>query len=917
MLTVKVPPWGLGLVPTHLRDLALERETRAGLGIDYTAFGSSVSACFERAARLYPHQTAVCCRSGDISYAELNAGANRLAHRLLESGGNVGERVAILMPQDRRIFLAIIATLKAGRIVLVLNGGDPPARMRLLLDDAEPTIILTVDSHWEQAQELAGSKIDVISVDMLLPGTEESPKIEIGPDDIAFLVYTSGSTGQPKGVMVTHGLILRNAHNLAGAADIVPEDRILLLASLGGSQALATTWSTLVNGATLMSFPVEENGVTGLAEWLTKQRVSLFVSASSLFRHFMKSIDTGTRFPDIRLVRLASDPATREDFEKVLAHFPKSILMHSIGLTETGQLAYMTLTRDAVVGEGRLPVGRPFDGVDLRILDEEGRDCPSGTIGTISAGVRYLAAGYWRDPVMTAKCFFEGPGGTRVYRGGDLAFVNDDGLIVLAGRKDATYKIRGQRVDLTEVERGLSGIPGVGDVAVVAAPRPNGEPCLAAYVVSSPGLTSRRLRTAARARMARHLVPSFFVLIEALPRSANGKVDRTQLRDHARPLLRDATSSLPATETEALMVRIWAEALDLADVGRMEDFFELGGDSLVATVIAARLHEMKRVELDFGAFVEFPILKDFAALVDETRPNPNALPLSCLKPNEPAPLSVVQEYYWRRSLDPTRSSGLTMAAAGRIEGPLDIKVLRQSLNDVAARHDILRTRFEAGQRPDGIPIQSVQPPGEVPLPFVDLSKMSDAETRFEALLDEERVRHFDLSAAPPVSFKLLRLRSDFHVLLRSAHHIVIDGPSWNIFLQDLAHIYDARLRGKDPSLPPLAIQYADYSAWERERWRRGGEPLHQAAAWWKRELEEVPRPPESGWLAAYMRREPAGDLSPDDWSIPWGLESDTSERLDRLGRVLNATYFAVRLAGVVPVCAMATGQDKVLLAAVL
>jgi hypothetical protein len=194
--------------------------------------------------------------------------------------------------------------------------------------------------------------------------------------------------------------------------------------------------------------------------------------------------------------------------------------------------------------------------------------------------------------------------------------------------------------------------------------------------------------------------------------------------------------------------------------------------------------------------------------------------------------------------------------------------------------------------------------------------MSDAETRFEALLGEERKRNFDLSAAPPVSFKLLRLRSDCHVLLRSAHHIVADGPSWNIFLQDLAHIYDARLRGEHPSLPPLAIQYADYSAWERERWRRGSKPLHEAAAWWRRELEDVPRPPESGWLTAYVRREPAGELSSDDWSIPWGLELNTSERLDRLGRFLNATYFAVRLAGLIPVCAMATGQDKVLLAAV-
>ncbi len=337
--------------------------------------------------------------------------------------------------------------------------------------------------------------------------------------------------------------------------------------------------------------------------------------------------------------------------------------------------------------------------------------------------------------------------------------INAKGQLEFVGRQDARIKIRGNRIELSEVEGALRRLPGVEQALVDTMERENKEPLLVGYIVTDDGhsWSRARLRTQLRSLVPNYMVPSMFLLLESFPLTANGKVDRTQLRERARPLLRDATSGLPATETEALMVRIWAEALDLDGVGRMEDFFELGGNSLVATVIAARLHDMMRVDLDFGAFVEFAILKDFAAFVDQTRPNPHALSFSCLKLNEPAPLSVVQEYYWRRSLDPTRSLGLTLAAAGRIEGLLDINVLRQSLNDVAARHDILRTRFEPGQRPDDIPVQSVQPPGDVPLPFVDLSEMSDAETRVGALLDEERKRHFDLAAAPPVSFKLLRL----------------------------------------------------------------------------------------------------------------------------------------------------------------
>ena len=1001
--------------------------------------GGALPAAFEQAVLLHHARPALGAGRWQPTYGELNAAANRLAHALLRRSGTSGGQVAILMQHDTPAIAAVLAVLKAGKIAAVLNPTHPPARLRQLMEDIEPALIITDIVHLDLASEIAGPACAVIRFeDESGQGPAHNPSLVIGGDETACLVYTSGSTGRPKGVMKTHRQLMHSAYVQTDAMGYTAHDRIPLFGSLGSGQGINLMWGALLNGAQLCPFPMIDVGITGLRAWMIDQQITVYLSSASIFRHFAKTLDDGVTFPLVHVVRLSSESVTSDDFKLFQKHFShRCVLVHALSSSETSIVAVWRSSAGVNAPEGRLPVGTPSSGTDILILDEIGRPVGRGEIGEIVVKSRYLAAGYWRQPVLTEERFSGTLGGVRQFRTGDMGRINakgrlefvgrhdarikirgnrielsevegalqrlpgvkqavvdtmrreknepvlvgyivtDDGhswsrarlrtelqslvphymvpskflllesfpltssgkidreklrqiypsferedddrvadLIVFAGRKDATYKIRGQGVDLTEVDRGLSAIPGVRDVAAVAAPRLNGEPCLVAYVVSSPGLTSRRLRTAARALMGGHLVPSFFVFIEALPRSANGKVDRTQLRERALPLLRNATSSLPATETEALMVRIWADALDLDGVGRMDDFFELGGDSLVATVIAAQLHDMMRVDLDFGTFVEFPILKDFAAFVDETRPNSNALSLSCLKLNEPAPLSVVQEYYWRRSLDPTRSIGLTRAAAGRIEGPLDINVLRQSLNDVAARHDILRTRFEAGQRPDDIPIQSVQPPGDVPLPVVDLSDMNDVETHVKAMLDQERKRHFDLFAAPPVSFKLLRLRSDCHVLLRSAHHIVTDGSSWNIFLQDLAHIYDARLRGKDPSLPPLAIQYGEYSAWERERWRRGGEPLHQAATWWRHELEEMPRPPESGWLAAYMRREPAGELSPDDWSIPWGLESDTSQRLDRLGRVLNATYFAVRLAGVVPVCAMATGQDKVLLAAV-
>jgi amino acid adenylation domain-containing protein len=897
--------------------------------------GSALLAAFDQAVLLHQARPALGASHWQPTYGELNAAANRLAHAILRRSGTSEGQVAILMQHDTPAIASVLAVLKAGKIAAALNPTHPPARLRQLMEDIEPALIITDIVHLDLASEIAGPACAVIRFeDESRQGLDHNPSLVIDADQTACLVYTSGSTGRPKGVMKTHCQLMHSASLQSDAMGFTADDRIPLFASLSSGQGINLMWTALLTGAQLCPFPMIDVGVTGLRAWMMDQQITAYLSSVSIFRHFAKTLEDEVKFPLVHAVRLGSESATSDDFKLFQKHFSHPcVFVHPLSSSETSIIAVWRSSVGDTAPEGRLPVGTLSSGTEIVISDEIGRPVGRGEIGEIIVKSRYLAAGYWRQPVLTAERFSGPLGSVREFRTGDMGRINANGQLEFVSRQDARVKIRGNRIELSEVERALQRLPGVKRAVVDAMIRENKEPVLVGYVATNDGhsWSRARLRTELRSLVPDYMVPSKFVLLENFPLTSSGKVDREKLRqiypsfewENGDQVVaagrKDATCEIrdaPATETEALIVRIWAEALDLHCVGPMEDFFELGGDSLAATVIAARLHDTMHVNVDFGAFVEFPILKDFAAFVDQTRPNPNALPLPCLNPNEPAPLSVVQEYYWRRSLDPTRAIGLTRAAAGRIEGALDINVLRRSLNDVAARHDILRTRFEAGQRSDGIPIQSVQPPGDVPLPLVDLSEISDAETCVEAMLDEERNRHFDLSAAPPVSFKLLRLRSDCHVLLRSAHHILTDGPSWNIFLQDLAHIYDARLRGKAPSLPPLAIRYADYSAWERGRWRRGDQPLHEAAAWWRRELEEMPRPPESGWLAGYMRREPLGELNPGDWSMPWGLDSETSERLDRLGRAVKATYFAVRLAAVVPVCAMATAQDKVLLAAV-
>lgn len=894
-------------------------EPRGSVRIDYTSIGQTISSCFQQAAELHPHRTAISCRLGEITYAELNAGAKRLAQGIISSGGDIGDRIALLMPQDRRIFLAMIAALKVGRIVLILNVQDPEARTRQLLKDAEVTNILTIDDYLQQAQLLAPST-PVISIDQALDASPaHAPEPELGADDTAFIVYTSGSTGYPKGVMQTHGHTLRDAYDVKQAANISPEDKVLLVASLWGAQALSTTWLTLLNGATLVSFPAAEHGVTRLAEKIVEQNVSVFISASSLFRHFVKVLDGSACLPSVRMVKLSADAATREDLEAARRFCPAASLMHAMGCSETGHLVYKLFSRDAVVEAGALPLERPFDGVNLRIVDEEGRDRPLGEVGTISANIRYLAAGYWRDPLLTEQCFFEGPNGTLVFRGGDLAFFDENRQLRLSGRKDTTYKIRGQRVDLGEVERGLLSLSGVADAAVVVTPV-SGESRLIAHVVPHKGysLSSINLRNSARAVLARHLLPSLFVITDSLPRSANGKVDRTELRGRvpASPYENRTRSRANRTVSEPFMVTLWKEAFDLDYIGSSEHFFELGGDSLTAAVIGARLHESFGVSVNFDAFVAHPVLEDFAAFVDKMREKVGlrtTSPVVRTVRNEPAPASAVQHHYWFSSIAPSHSVRHTRAAAARIEGSLNLHALQNSLDEVVARHDTLRTRFE---KRDTVIRQIVEPPAPVSMALIDVSSESDAEARAEALLDEEGQRRFDLSAGPPISFKLVRVRSDCHDLVQSSHHIISDGPSWGIFLRDLAQSYQGQMRGPSGKLPALFCQYADYAIWERERWLQGSSRLRQEVEWWRQELKTVASYESRLW-EPYMRGEPAQKLTPDDWTIRWGLDGQTSQDLDRLGRELNTTYYALRLATVVPVLASACRTNKVLVNAAL
>ncbi|MEP0322278.1 AMP-binding protein [Bauldia litoralis] len=874
----------------------------------------SLPAAFGRTVREHPDRVAVACGTDRMTYSDLDRAANRLAHRLIAIG-DPGDRVALLLPHDRLIFVALLAVLKAGRIIVVLNPGDPLPRHHQLLDDCQPVAVLTTADLLAQAGQIGGARSPAIDVAASLHGfSETAPEMAIDTDAIGQLVYTSGSTGRPKGVMKSHGHSLFNGRGLWRALDLTPDDRIALVASLWGGQGANTMWTALLGGATLAVFPATENGVTGVGDWINEAGVTIFASASSLFRHLTRTLSDTAEFPSVRVVKLSADAATWQDIAACARHFPNARVMNAMGSAEVGNLAFAMISSDGPLPKGPLPVGRCFDGLEIRILDDHGRNCPAGTVGAITVRGRHLATGYWRDADLTASHFAVDPDGWRTFRSADLGRVDGDGMLVLAGRSDLTYKIRGQRVDIAEAEKGLSELPGVDAAAVVAVPGPRDELQLVAYVVPRPGAqpSIRKLRSVSRGTMPRHLVPSLFVVLEDLPRTGNSKIDRQRLREIVPSARREPAP--PVTDTEKLLIRLWEEAFDIEVVGRLDDFFDLGGDSLIAATIAARLHASYGIELGFDIFVDHPVLAEAAATIETMRDVVQVLddePLVAVPRDHPIPLSLLQEPYWR-SRPAARSGRQTRVGVAQIDGPLDVAVLRDSLDRVVARHELLRTRFSLR---DGVPVQVVEPARAVPMAMVDLSGAEDAEVATEDFLRGERSRVFDLQAAPAVVFTLVRLREDRYLFVRANHHILPDAPSWNLFFRDLAEIYEARIADEEPSLPALPVQYADFSVWQRRAWRRDGERFMKTFEWWK---EQFLRPdlPEAVVLKSCLRDKPAGALTTSDWRTEWGFDLATSERLDALGREESATYYVVRLAALVPVLALAAGHDAVVVGGV-
>ncbi|MFH8369395.1 non-ribosomal peptide synthase/polyketide synthase [Streptomyces sp. NPDC018031] len=826
---------------------------------------------FAEQARRAPDAVALCDGDRRVGYRQLADWSDRLAARLVAGGLAAEERVALLMDRSAELVVAQLAVLKAGGAYLPVDTRAPEERRRDLLARAGATVRLTAGEV--AAARTAGP-----------PGPAGPPA---DPDRLAYVMFTSGSTGEPKAVAVRHRDVASlgtDSRFAGGVCAAVP-----LHSPAAFDAATFEVWAPLLTGGRVVVAPDGPMDAAMLRRLTAEEGLTALWLTAGLFR--LLSQDAPDCFTGLRQVWTGGDVVPAAAVRRVLAACPGLTVVDGYGPTETTTFATAFALADAAAVPGTVPIGHPLDDMRAHVLDAALRPVPPGCAGELFLAGEGLARGYLGRPGETAARFLAdpcGPPGARMYRTGDLARRHPDGTVEFLGRADDQVKIRGFRVEPGEVEAALAARPGVADVAVaVREDRPGGRR-LVAYVVGPAGQDPEGLAEFARRTLPDYLVPAAFVPLPALPLSGNGKVDRAALPAPAPDTGAERdTPAEPRTDAERRTVEIFAEVLGADRPGVRDDFFRLGGDSILSIRLASRLAEAFGTDLSPREVFTHPTPAALAGLL--TTPDTGATGRGAVVPvtrDTPAPMSYPQQRMWFLEEFAPGGAEYVTALALRLRGPLDTAALRAALRALVARHESLRTTFDTV---DGRGVQIVHPPQVVPLPLHDLSDLpeEDRAARLEHLLAAERTRTFDLRRGPLLRAGLIRLAADDHALTLTLHHIVTDGWSTGVLTGDLAHLYRAERDGTGEPLPPLPVSYADYAHWQRAR---DGSGTQDGLAYWKEQLagtEPLDLPTDRPRPAVRTR---------DGATTRLVLPPGTARRLARVGRDRGATLFTTLVA---------------------
>ncbi|CAJ5682465.1 syringomycin synthetase [Burkholderia pseudomallei] len=879
---------------------------------------------FEAQVSRTPEAAAVICGDETLSYTDLDARANRLAHYLRGQGVGPDTRVGLALGRGVEMMTGLLAILKAGGAYVPLDPGYASERLRAILDDSRPAIVLADAAGRTALDALAGAPpIADLHADAsrwsALPSTP--PRVEgLTPRHLAYVIYTSGSTGQPKGVMVEHASVV----NLWRALDEAiyrthPSARRVSLNASIAFDSLVKQWVQLLSGRTLVVVPepVRFDG-RRLLDAIGRDRIDVFDCTPSQL-----ALIEGARGPEDEAypqVTLVGGEAIGEGMWSELASASSRTYYNVYGPTECTVDA--TLAR--ITAEHAPHIGGPLANVRAYVLNERLSPAPVGVRGELYIGGAGVARGYLNRPELTRERFIDDPfvAGGRLYKTGDLARWRADGRLEYLGRNDFQVKIRGFRIELGEIEAQLAKVTGVREVVVLArdsasavhdsatenaapdAPSPETatapEKRLVAYYKGDADVAA--LRAQAAQHLPSYMVPSAYVRLDAWPLTPNGKLDRRALPAPADDAYARAEYEAPQGAKEEALAAIWRELLHVERVSRHDNCFELGGHSLLAVQLVSRLRQALSVEVALGTVFDAPVLSALAERLEAE--NTAVLPPIPLAPRDGRiALSLAQQRLWFLTQLEGVSEAYHMSGAVRLDGPLNREVLQRALNRIVMRHEALRTCFV---REEGEPIQVIQPHADLTVSYHDLREAEQSEQRAKDLSQAHASAPFDLSRDLPVRVLLLQLADEAHVVQVVMHHIASDGWSVGVFLQELSALYGSFIAEQGDPLAPLPLQYADYAAWQR-RWLASGQ-LEKQGAFWQTNLSgaptllelptDRPRPPKQSHAGA---------------SVEVKLGAALSERVKRLSQRHGVTPYMTLLSSWAAVLSRLSGQEEVVI----
>ncbi len=814
---------------------------------------AAVQDLFDQTAAQFSGSPAINNGVRNVTYRELQAKVEGLAQALTRRGVGEASIVGIFLSDPIGIISSILATLNSGGVFCSIDPSFPKKRVQTMFETVTPKWCITDSRFYEKLQGVVAdlpSAPEIIFIDDLPVADGYGDAVAYSnPDGPCSIYFTSGSTGKPKAIL---GRLKGIDHFIRWEIEAVgagPGTRVSQLTSPSFDGFLKDVFVPLCSGGVVCAPESREIILDPgrLMDWIDVEQVEVLHCVPSVFRSLISHGLDSRYFEALKFVVLAGEHLYPSDVKRWMDVFGERIkLLNFYGPTETTLIKSCHVVEPADAARSSVPIGKPIKGAAMMVIDQNGQPCSVGDVGEIYIRTPYCAFGYYGEPELTKEVFIQNPFSDDptdiVYKTGDYGRLLPDGSFEMFGRRDDQVKIRGVRIELGEIENLLRGNTAVGDVAVIDRDDGEGNKILVAYVTMSNGAGTESLRQYLAEYLAEEMLPSAFVQMERLPRTLNGKIDRKALPALATVQAeREIGDSTPRGPVEEIVAGIWSEVLKLPTVGRADNFFNLGGHSLLVTHAILRVRDILKVELPIRSLFDAPTVAEFSELITKRISEGSQRELTAIgriSREGELPLSYAQQRMWFYEHLASGSASFHIPLGVRLKGRLNDAALEQTFGEIIRRHESLRTVFPAV---DDRPQQAILEPTRFHLPVVDLSALPGEERERQAarLAQEEALRRFDLAQGPLVRPTVMRLAEQEHIIICTMHHIIADGQSFEVVIAELSEIYAAMNEGRPSPLAELAVQYADYAAWQRE-WLQGDE-LETRLDYWRQQLAGAPR----------------------------------------------------------------------------